>query len=84
MRVISLSRVTNLLYGCAFAGLGRAECELLEDLLLQRAIRIQREEVSVFAVSVNDTVSINGHRIHTPFEAVRVIIHALLTTQVAV
>src|SRR3954452_22175594 len=47
----------------------RSEGELLEDLLLQRAIGIDRIEVSIFAVSVDDPVGVDGHRIDAPFKA---------------
>src|SRR5205085_8827104 len=54
---------------------GRADGKLLEDFLLQRAVRIDGEEIAVFAIGVGDTVRVNRRRIDAPLKARRVIAH---------
>src|SRR5258706_10673123 len=57
-------------------GVGRAEGELLEDLLLQRAALVESEQVSVFAVRKDDAVTVDDEGVDAPLEAVRVIADA--------
>src|SRR5438270_11847631 len=54
----------------------RANGQLLEDFLLQCAIRVDGEEIAVLAVGVGDAVRVNRRRIDAPLKAVRVIAHA--------
>src|SRR4029079_11925992 len=54
----------------------RAEGELLEDLLLQRAALVQREEPAVLAVRVDDAVGVDDERVDAPLEAERMVADA--------
>lgn len=57
-------------------GVGGAEGELLEDLLLQRAALVDGEKVAVFAVRIDDAVAVDDEGVDAPLEAERVIADA--------
>src|SRR5207237_8923609 len=54
----------------------RANRQLLEDLLLQRAIGIDGKEIAILAVGVGDAIFVNRGCVDTPLEAVRMITYA--------
>ena len=60
---------------------GRAEGELLEDLLLQSPTLIDGKEITVLVVRINSAVRVYGHGVDTPLKAVRMIINARHVTR---
>src|SRR5262245_18042495 len=52
---------------------GGADSQLLEDLLSQGSIGVDREEISVFAVRVGDPIAVDGRGVYAPFETRRMI-----------
>ena len=55
---------------------GRADCQLLEDLFLQRAIRVDRVHITVFAIRVDDPVRIYCRSVYAPLESSRLVTDA--------
>ena len=45
----------------------------MKDLLLQRAALVNRKQVSVFTVRINNAVGVNRRAVDTPFESVGMI-----------
>src|SRR6185503_15218336 len=60
---------------------GRAESQLLKDLLLQSPTLIDGKEIPVLVVGINNAVRVDRHRVHTPLKAVRMIVNARHVTK---